>query len=66
VAAKTNISLEEGFWEALKEIVKERQTTLQDLITSIKAERQNANLASAVRVFVLDHFAASKRPTPNE
>jgi predicted DNA-binding ribbon-helix-helix protein len=58
---KTNISLEQGFWEALKEIVKERQTTLQELITSIKAERRDANLSSAVRVFVLDHFATNKR-----
>jgi predicted DNA-binding ribbon-helix-helix protein len=55
---KTSISLEEGFWKALRVIVKERQTTLQELVTSINFERQNANLASAVRVFVLDHFAA--------
>jgi predicted DNA-binding ribbon-helix-helix protein len=40
--------------------VKERQTTLQELITSIKAKRQNANLSSAIRLFILDHFAASK------
>jgi predicted DNA-binding ribbon-helix-helix protein len=63
---KTNISLEQGFWEALKEIVKERQTTLAELVTSIKAERRDANLSSAVRVYVLDHFAASKRPTSGE
>jgi predicted DNA-binding ribbon-helix-helix protein len=36
-AKKTSIRLEEGFWEALREIVKERQTTFQDLITSINA-----------------------------
>jgi predicted DNA-binding ribbon-helix-helix protein len=60
-AKKTSIRLEEGFWEALREIVKERQTTLQDLITGINAERRNANLSSVVRVFILDYYAASKR-----
>jgi Ribbon-helix-helix domain len=30
---KTSISLEDEFWEALREIAKERQTTLQDLFT---------------------------------
>jgi predicted DNA-binding ribbon-helix-helix protein len=53
---KTSISLEEGFWEALGEIVKERQTTLAELVTGIKAERRNANLSSAVRMFILAHF----------
>jgi len=60
---KTSISLEEVFREALTEIVKERQTTLQELVTSINAERGDANLSSAVRVFILDHFAANKRST---
>jgi predicted DNA-binding ribbon-helix-helix protein len=63
---KTSISLEEGFWDALTEIVKERQTTLQDLVTSINAERRDANLSSAVRVFILDHFVANKRSTRNK
>jgi predicted DNA-binding ribbon-helix-helix protein len=63
---RTSIRLEEGFWEALREIVRERQTTLQDLITSINTQRRNANLSSVVRVFILDHFAASKRRTPSE
>ena len=53
---KTNISLEDEFWQALREIVRERQTTLQDLVTSINAERRDANLSSVVRVFILAHF----------
>jgi predicted DNA-binding ribbon-helix-helix protein len=52
---QTSISLE-GFWEALRQIVKERQTTLHDLFTTINAERRDANLASAVRVYILAHF----------
>jgi predicted DNA-binding ribbon-helix-helix protein len=53
---QTSISLEDQFWEALREIVQERQTTLQELVTSINAERRDANLSSAVRVFILAHF----------
>jgi len=61
---KTSISLEAEFWEALKEIAKERGTTLPKLVTNIKAERQNANLSSAVRLFVLEHFQGRRR-TPS-
>jgi predicted DNA-binding ribbon-helix-helix protein len=53
---KTSISLEDQFWEALREIVKERQTTVPELVTGINAERRDANLSSAVRVFILAHF----------
>ena len=55
---KTSISLEQEFWTALKEIASERRERLQDLITSIDANRQAANLSSALRVFVLRHYMA--------
>jgi predicted DNA-binding ribbon-helix-helix protein len=53
---KTTVSLEQQFWEALKEIATERGSTLQSLVTSIKRERRNGNLSSKIRVYVLDHF----------
>jgi predicted DNA-binding ribbon-helix-helix protein len=34
---KTSISLEDQFWEALREIATERGTTLSDLVTSIQS-----------------------------
>jgi predicted DNA-binding ribbon-helix-helix protein len=55
---KTSISLEEGFWTALKEIAHERRETLQHLITSIDAKRKAANLSSVLRVFVLEFYKA--------
>jgi predicted DNA-binding ribbon-helix-helix protein len=64
---KTCVNIEDQFWQALTDVVKERQTTLAELVTSINAQRQNANLASAVRVFILAHFqtqTATTRPTP--
>jgi predicted DNA-binding ribbon-helix-helix protein len=61
---KTSMSLEDEFWDALREIAKKRGSTLGDLVKSINAERQNANLSSAVRVFVLRHYRGRRR-TPS-
>jgi predicted DNA-binding ribbon-helix-helix protein len=53
---KTSISLEEPFWNALKDIAGRRKQTMTVLITSIDAERTSANLSSAARLFVLSHY----------
>lgn len=55
---KTSVSLEDGFWKALKEIATSRGMTLSDLIAAIDSERKHANLSSAVRLYVLDHYRA--------
>jgi predicted DNA-binding ribbon-helix-helix protein len=55
---KTSVSLEDAFWEGLKEIARARSTTLSDLIAAIDSERQHGNLSSAIRLFVLDFFRA--------
>lgn len=53
---KTSVSLEDDFWEALKEIAVRRKATLSDLVANIDASRTQGNLSSAIRLFVLDHF----------
>jgi predicted DNA-binding ribbon-helix-helix protein len=53
---KTSVSLEEAFWNGLKDIAMGRHQTLSDLIGIIDAERQHSNLSSAVRLFVLNHY----------
>ena len=53
---KTNVSLEDDFWNALKEIAGNRHVTLSELVGSIKAQRQNSNLSSALRLFVLEYY----------
>jgi predicted DNA-binding ribbon-helix-helix protein len=53
---KTSISLEDDFWNSLKEIAKERGGTLSQLIAKIDAERKFANLSSAIRLFVLQYY----------
>jgi predicted DNA-binding ribbon-helix-helix protein len=55
---KTSVSLEEAFWRGLKEIAVGRRRTLSDLVAAIDSERQQGNLSSAIRLFVLDHYQA--------
>ena len=55
---KTSISLEDAFWRALKDIATNRRMTMSDLVSSIDLDRQQGNLSSALRLFVLNHFQA--------
>tara|TARA_R110001592_G_scaffold165057_1_gene399243 strand:+ start:121 stop:363 length:243 start_codon:yes stop_codon:yes gene_type:complete len=48
----TSLTLEDLFWEALKEIAAAREISVNALVTEIDAGR-TGNLSSAVRVFVL-------------
>ncbi len=53
---KTSFTVEEQFWQALKEIARERQLPLSNLLADIDSQRQHANLSSVIRLFVLDHY----------
>ena len=53
---KTSVSLEDAFWKGLKEIAGDRDMTLSELIGTIDSERENGNLSSALRLFVLDFY----------
>ena len=55
---KTSVSLEDAFWQGLKDIAQSRRTTLSDLTSSIDYERRRGNLSSALRLFVLNHYQA--------
>ncbi|HWK97132.1 MAG TPA: ribbon-helix-helix domain-containing protein [Pseudolabrys sp.] len=55
---KTSVSLEDAFWQGLKEIAVMRQMTLSDLVASIDTGRRHGNLSSAIRLFVLDYYRA--------
>ena len=44
---KTSVSLEDAFWNGLKEIARGRNTTLSELVGAIDSERQHSNLACA-------------------
>ena len=53
---KTSVSLEDAFWKGLKEIARGRDLTLSEVVGAIDSERAQANLSSALRLFVLDHY----------
>jgi predicted DNA-binding ribbon-helix-helix protein len=53
---KTSVSLEDGFWIALKEIAVYRQMTLSGLVMSVDLARQHKNLSSCLRLFVLEFY----------
>jgi predicted DNA-binding ribbon-helix-helix protein len=53
---KTSVSLEDAFWNGLKAIANVRKIHLSDLVASIDTERRQANLSSAIRLFVLDFY----------
>jgi predicted DNA-binding ribbon-helix-helix protein len=50
---KTSVSLEDNFWDSLKEIAGERGMTLAELVATIDGNRNHTNLSSAIRLFVL-------------
>jgi predicted DNA-binding ribbon-helix-helix protein len=55
---KTSVSLEDAFWSGLKEIAGTHRMTLSNLIGTISTQRDDANLSSAIRLYVLAHFRA--------
>ena len=58
---KTSVSIEDEFWDSLKEIARERGMTVAELVAAIDANRQHANLSSAIRLFVLGFYRDQRR-----
>ena len=52
---KTSVSLEEPFWIDLKAIARAQHITLSAMIGQIDGTREQSNLSSAIRLFVLHH-----------
>jgi predicted DNA-binding ribbon-helix-helix protein len=53
---KSSISLEDQFWDALREIAEQKDIAISTLVAAIDRSRTTSNLSSAIRVYVLDHF----------
>ena len=53
---QTSVSLEDDFWNALKEIAGDRHLTLSELVSGIDKQRQHGNFSSALRLFVLKYY----------
>jgi predicted DNA-binding ribbon-helix-helix protein len=62
---KTTVSMEDSFWAGLKEIAHVQCVTLSTLIGAINSTHRQSSLASAIRIFVLEHFQnKSKQASP--
>ena len=58
---KTSVSLEDASWKGLKEIAAAQDMTLSDMVASIDTGRNDGNLSSAIRLFVLEHYRSAAR-----
>jgi predicted DNA-binding ribbon-helix-helix protein len=56
---RTSISVEDAFWRRLRRIAAERGLSVNALAALVDASRGEANLSSALRVFVLEAESAS-------
>jgi predicted DNA-binding ribbon-helix-helix protein len=57
---RTSISIEDAFWRRLSRIAAERGLSVNALAALVDASRGEANLSSALRVFVLEAESASR------
>jgi predicted DNA-binding ribbon-helix-helix protein len=53
---KTSVTLEDEFWNALKEIAATQNVGISQLMSTIDSQRQHINLSSAIRVYVLSYY----------
>lgn len=56
---RTSISLERAFWERLGQIADMRRCSIASVVAEIDAARGEANLSSAIRVYLLETFAST-------
>ncbi len=63
---RTSVSLEQPFWDALREIAEERNSSIAGLVAEIDAQRGDSNLSSAIRLFVLAYFRSKASAVAGE
>jgi predicted DNA-binding ribbon-helix-helix protein len=61
---RTSVTLEAVFWDQLKTLSKAKGLSLAALVAAIDAGRGDANLSSALRVFVLEAVLTSSANQP--
>lgn len=60
---RTSVSLEDAFWRAFREIAAQSDMPINALAAEIDESRgMDVGLASAIRVYVLDHYRGLIRP----
>jgi predicted DNA-binding ribbon-helix-helix protein len=65
---KTSVSLENAFWDALKQIATVEKIAVHELIFKVNNERKRGGLSSALRLFVLERYRqqAAAKSAPDQ
>jgi predicted DNA-binding ribbon-helix-helix protein len=63
---KTSISLEDAFWLSLKEIAAHERISVGQLVNRVDTDRDHANLSSALRIYVLEHYRRLAGAAPGD
>ena len=59
---RTSVSLEAPFWDAFRDIAAQQHKGINELAAEIdEARGVSSGLASAIRVYVLDHFRSATK-----
>ena len=53
---QTSISLEKEFLDELKDIAQHKGQSINQIVTEIDNSRQDKNLSSAIRIYILNHL----------
>ncbi len=53
---QTSISIEDIFWNEFQKIAKEKGLTINRLATEIDSTRQETNLSSAIRIYIVQEL----------
>ena len=63
---RTSLSLEEPFWDALKEIAADKKLPLAQLVETIDTGRNAtaSGLSGAIRLYILDYYRQRARAEP--
>jgi predicted DNA-binding ribbon-helix-helix protein len=61
---RTSVSLEDAFWDALKQVASTQGSSVAALVAEIDADRGDANLSSAIRVYLLKWLARPANTEP--
>lgn len=57
---QTSISLEEEFWLEFQKISKEKDISINQLVTEIDSTHERENLSSAIRIYILNYLKNEK------
>ena len=58
---RTSVTLEDPFWNSLKDIASSQGLTLSETMGAINSGRERGSLSSAIRLFVLEHYVNRNR-----